>query len=171
MWTTDNPAGKHYQGLFYHLFSFSTHSPFLSLSPGLLFSPHGFLPPPKCPSPSPLAEPSSFGSQWPEKGGMFIRSMSRLFKVSYRSCPEPQAWEGPPDWLTSTGESGLGQTCVTEDTHTQAPARLYHSGKEGKGQQSCDGVGYKGKYKLCYWAYSLLHFAFPFYITFKGTET
>lgn len=43
-------------------------------------------------------------------------------------------------WLTSTGESGSGHPCVTEDTHrhthtlTEAPARRCLCGKEGKGQ-------------------------------------
>lgn len=100
-------------------------------------------------SSSPRVEPSSFGSQWPEKGGMLIRSMSRLFNVSDGRGPEPRAWEGPRDWLTSTGESGLGQPRVTEDTHTHRLQPGYATlGKRGEVNYSCDGVSYKGKWRL-----------------------
>lgn len=62
---------------------------------GSVFSPHRSLFPLKCSLPP--VEPSSCGSQWPMKAGMFIRRMSRLFKVSDGRGMEPQA--GRALWL------------------------------------------------------------------------
>lgn len=102
----------------YHLSLFSRYSFFLSPSSGCLVQSFSlFLL--KCSLPP--VEPSSCGSQWPEKGGMFISSsMSWLFKVSDGRGVEPQT--GRALWLTDKYRwKWIGSTlCHWGHTHTDS---------------------------------------------------